>query len=82
MSLMVALACIKMKMTPEEALSAATLNGAAALELSDTLGSIEKGKIANLIVTKPMHAASFIPYNFGHNPITQVILNGNILNHA
>jgi imidazolonepropionase len=76
MNLAVALACIKMKMTPEEALSAATLNGAAALEISNKLGSIEKGKLANLIVTKPMQAASFIPYNFGHNPVAHVFLNG------
>ncbi len=76
MNLVVALACIKMKMTPEEAISAATLNGAAAIELSDKLGSIEKGKLANLILTKPMENPSFIPYNFGHNHIEKVFIKG------
>lgn len=76
MNLMVALACIKMKMTPEEAISAATLNGAAALELSHELGSIEKGKRANLIITKPLNSTAFLPYNFGHNHISRVLLNG------
>lgn len=76
MNLMVALACIKMKLRPEEALSAATLNGAAALELSHQLGSIAPGKKANFIVGKPMQAASFIPYNFGHSPVQEVWING------
>lgn len=76
MNLMVALACIKMKMTPEEAISAATLNGAAAIELSNQLGSIENGKLANLILTKPMENPSFIPYNFGHNHIAKVFIKG------
>lgn len=76
MNLMVALACIKMKLTPEEALSAATLNGAAALELSKEVGSIAKGKKANFIVGKAMEAPSFIPYNFGHSPVKEVWING------
>lgn len=77
MGLMVSLASIKMKMTPEEALSAATLNAAAAIELSDELGSIEIGKKANLILTKPhISTPSFIPYNFGHHPIETVFING------
>ena len=76
MNLMVSLACIKMKMTPEEAISAATLNGAAALELSDRIGSIEKGKKANFILTPPLSSPSFIPYNFGHNHVQKVFING------
>ncbi len=76
MNLVVSLASIKMKMTPEEAISAATLNGAAAIELSDELGSIEKGKRANLIITKPLSSPSFLPYNFGHNHINHVLING------
>ncbi|MDZ7846685.1 MAG: imidazolonepropionase [Owenweeksia sp.] len=76
MNLMISLACIKMKMTPEEALSAATLNGSAALELGHEMGSIEKGKRANLMITKPLSSPTFIPYNFGHQPIKQVLLNG------
>lgn len=76
MNLAVSLACIKMKMTPEEAITAATLNGAAALEMSDTLGSIERGKLANVMITKPMASYSLIPYQFGHNLINQVFIKG------
>lgn len=76
MNLVVSLACIKMKMTPEEAISAATINGAAAIELSDEVGSIERGKRANLILTKPGITESFIPYNFGHDQIAEVLING------
>lgn len=78
MNMVVSLACIKMKMTPEEAISAATLNGAAAIELSGELGSIEKGKRANLMITRPLSSPSFLPYNFGHNHLKQVLLNGKI----
>lgn len=78
MNLAVALACIKMKMTPEQAISAATLNGAAALELSNHFGSIEKGKNANFILTKPLNSPSFLPYNFGHNHIASVFINGKV----
>lgn len=78
MNLAIALACIKMKMTPEQAITAATLNGAAALELSDQLGSIERGKRANFMVTKPMENPSFLPYNFGHQHLASVYLNGEV----
>lgn len=78
MNLAVSLASIKMKMTAEEAISAATLNGAAAIELSEELGSIEKGKRANLIITNPLSSPSFLPYNFGHNHIKHVLINGKI----
>ncbi len=76
MNMVVSLASIKMKMTAEEAISAATLNGAAAIELSNELGSIEKGKRANLIITKPLSSPSFLPYNFAHNHIEHVLING------
>ena len=78
MNLMVSLASIRMKMTPEEALCAATLNGAAAIELSNELGSVEVGKRANLIITKPLSSHSFLPYNFGHSHIEQVLINGEV----
>ncbi len=78
MLLMVALACIKMKMTPEEAINASTINTAAALELENTHGSITKGKVANVFITKPMPAVAFLPYAFGSNVIETVILNGKI----
>ncbi len=70
------LACIKMKMLPEEALQAATLNGAYAMEESANLGSITKGKLANLIITKPMDSIAYMPYAFGSNWIKQVIIAG------
>lgn len=74
MSFVISLACIQMKMTPEEAINAATINGAAAMELSDVLGSITIGKRANLIITKPINAIANIPYSFGSDVIEQVII--------
>lgn len=79
MPLMVSLACVKMKMTPEEAINAATLNTAYALELLATHGSITKGKVANIFITKPMSSIAFLPYSFGTNLVEQVILNGKII---
>jgi imidazolonepropionase len=76
MSFVVALACTQMKLTPEEAFNAATINGAYALELSMSIGSITKGKLANLIVTKPIPSLAYIPYAFGNDPVEQVIING------
>ncbi len=76
MNFVVATACIKMKMTPEEAINAATINGAYAMNLSDTVGSITKGKKANFIVTKEIPSYGFIPYSFGSNLIDQVYING------
>lgn len=73
------LACIKMCMTPEEAINAATLNTAAALGLQDTHGSITKGKIANVLITKPMPSLAFMPYSFGSHLVDTVILNGKIV---
>jgi imidazolonepropionase len=73
---MVSLACIKMKMTPEEAINAATINTASALELENTHGSITKGKVANVFITKPMPSVAFLPYAFGSNVVDTVILKG------
>jgi len=69
MNFVVATACIKMKMTPEEAINAATINGAYAMGLSQTHGSITKGKKANLIITKPLSSYYQLPYAFGRNLI-------------
>ena len=80
MNFIVSLACIKMKMTPEEALNASTLNGAYAMGISDDYGSITVGKKANLILTKPMENYAEIPYAFGNNPVYKTVLNGRILN--
>lgn len=79
MNFVVATACIKMKMTPEEAINAATINGAYAMGISETHGSITKGKKANLILTKPISSYYQIPYAFGSNLIESVFLNGEIL---
>jgi imidazolonepropionase len=79
MSLMVALACIKMKMTPEEAINAATINTAAAIELEKTHGSITKGKVANVFITKAIPSVAFLPYAFGSNVVDIVILKGKVI---
>lgn len=72
------LACLKMKLLPEEAINAVTMNGACAMELQHELGSITKGKKANLIITKPINSINNIPYSFGSHLIDQVIINGQI----
>jgi imidazolonepropionase len=79
MNFVVATACIKMKMTPEEAINAATLNGAYAMNLSKTHGSITTGKKANLIITKKINSYAKLPYAFGSNLIDSVLLNGKII---
>ena len=76
MNFVVATACIKMRLTPEEAINAATLNGAYAMGLSKTHGSITKGKVANLIITKTIPSYGYLPYAFGSNLIDSVIING------
>ena len=78
MNFVVSLACIKLKMTPEQAVNAATLNGAAAMELSNEVGSITIGKKANLFITRPMSSLAYLPYSFGQSQIETVILNGEI----
>ena len=79
MNFVVSTACIKMKMTPEEAINAATLNGAYAMGLSETHGSITIGKKANLIITKPISSYYQLPYAFGSNLIESVMLKGEII---
>jgi imidazolonepropionase len=76
MNFVVATACIKMKMTPEEAINAATINGAYAMNLQDKVGTITKGKLANLILTKEINSYNFIPYSFGNHCIDKVFLKG------
>jgi len=76
MPLMFSLACLKMKMTPEEAFNAATINTASCLELLPTHGSITKGKVANLIITQPVPSFAYLPYKLGSNWIDTIILNG------
>jgi imidazolonepropionase len=78
MNFVVATACIKMKMTPEEAINAATINGAYAMGISRTHGSITIGKKANVIITKPLNSFYEIPYCFASNLIDQVIIDGKV----
>jgi imidazolonepropionase len=68
------LACVKMKMTPSEALNATTINGAYAMEVSKELGSITVGKKANLIITKEIPSLDYLPYSFGENVVERTIL--------
>lgn len=79
MNFVVATACIKMKMTPEEAINAATINGAYAMGISETHGSITKGKKANLIITKEVNSYYELPYAFGSNLIDSVLIEGAII---
>ncbi len=76
MNFVVATACVKMKMTPEEAINAATINGAYAMNLSNEVGSITKGKKANFFITKEIPSYGFLPYSFGTNVIETVYVNG------
>lgn len=79
MKLILSLACISLRMLPEEAIHAATINSAYAMGIEKKLGTITKGKIANLIITKEIPGYEFLPYAFGSDLIDQVILNGNII---
>ena len=79
MNFVVATACIKMKMTPEEAINAATINGAYAMGISATHGSISKGKRANLIITQPINNYYQLPYSFGTNLIEKVMIEGQFI---
>lgn len=78
MNLVVAMSCSGMQMLPEEAINAATINGAYAMELQNEAGSITAGKKANLIFSKPMPSLSYMPYSFGSNLIDKVMINGEI----
>ncbi|MFK7781213.1 imidazolonepropionase [Psychroserpens sp.] len=78
MNFVVSAACIKMKMTPEEAINAATINGAYAMDISNMYGSICRGKKANIIITKEIPSYHYLAYAFGDNHIETVIINGQI----
>lgn len=79
MNFVLSLSCIQMKMLPEEAINAATINGACAMEIQTDYGSISKGKKANLIFTKPVPSLSYLPYSFGSNLIDKVMVNGSYI---
>ncbi len=82
MNLVVAISCIQMRMLPEEAINAATLNGAYAMSLGDQLGSITVGKKANLIITRPVPSLAYLPYAFGSDLVWQVLINGKFINDS
>ena len=79
MNLVVAMSCIQMKMLPEEAINAATINGAYAIELENEVGSIGAGKKANLIFTKPIPSLAYLPYSFGENLVDRVMIDGTFM---
>ena len=80
MNLVVAMSCIQMKMLPEEAINAATINGAFAMESGKEVGSIQVGKKASLILTEKIPSLAFLPYSFGTNLISRVMINGSFIN--
>ncbi len=79
MQLILSMACIRYRLTPEEALNATTLNTAYAMGVSDQVGSITKGKLANLIITQPVTQLEFMPYYYGANKVAKMILNGKLI---
>lgn len=76
MFLVVSLACIQMQMLPEEAINAATSNAAFAMGVEDQAGSIAIGKLASVIITKPVPSLAYIPYSFGSNLLQKVMIKG------
>jgi imidazolonepropionase len=76
--LLLSIACTQLKMTPEEAINAVTINGAVAMELENSNGSIAVGKKANLILTNKADSLAIIPYDFGNNPVSRMIIDGEI----
>jgi imidazolonepropionase len=79
MQFILSMACIKYRMLPEEAIHAVTINSAYAMGLSHDFGSIARGKIANIFITKPIPSYSFMPYSYGSNKVSQIILNGKLI---
>ncbi|HXB29658.1 MAG TPA: imidazolonepropionase [Puia sp.] len=79
MNIVIALACIQMKLLPEEALNAATINGAFAMGLGNSLGTISRGKLANLIITSQVPSMEYLPYSFGSNLIDKIIIRGKFI---
>ena len=77
MNFVISLSCIQMRMLPEEAINAATINSAFAMDLQTEVGSVTKGKRANLIVTRPIPSLAYLPYSFGSNLIERVMAAGN-----
>jgi imidazolonepropionase len=79
MKLIMSLACIRLKMMPEEVINAVTINSAYAMGLSETHGSIAKGKVANVFITKKIPSYEYLPYAYGSDLIDKIILKGKII---
>jgi imidazolonepropionase len=79
MNLMISISCVQYRMSPEEAINAATINSAYAMDLSSTHGSIATGKQANVFITREIPSYAFIPYSFGSNLVETIILNGKVI---
>ena len=79
MNMVVSMSCIQMRMLPEEAINAATVNGACAMELQNEVGSITIGKKANFIFIKPISSLAYLPYAFGNNLVDKVMINGKFI---
>ena len=82
MKLVMSLAMTQMRMLPAEVIHAATVNGAYAMMLEDLVGSVTKGKLANLLITKPVPGPAFLPYAYGSDLVSKVILNGSIIRES
>jgi imidazolonepropionase len=78
MKFIMSLGCIKLRMLPEEVINATTINTAYAMGLSETHGSIARGKVANVFITKEIPSYEFMPYAYGSNLIDTLILNGKV----
>ena len=76
MNFIISLACNKLKLTTEQAINATTLNGAYSMGLSDVSGSITRGKLANLLITKKIESLNELPYYIGDNLIDKVFIRG------
>jgi imidazolonepropionase len=79
MAFILSLACVKLKMLPEEAINAATVNSAYAMGLSKTHGTITVGKKANLFITQPIPSYNYLPYSFGSDLVETIIINGEVV---
>ena len=79
MKFIMSLGCIRLKMLPEEVINAVTINSAYAMGLSETHGSIARGKVANVFITKEIPSYEFMPYAFGSDLIDTVILKGEVI---
>lgn len=82
MKFVMSLGCVMMKMTPEEVINATTINSAYAMGVSDVVGSIARGKIANVFITKPISTIEFMPYAYTAKLVDKVILKGKVIDHS